>query len=501
VWPKKEVSGCVLASVSNRNLPQVELLAGAGQGGEINTRMYKKKLIYLFLLSLLFLPSVFAQSISVNWTATHQTIDGFGAGCFFVNECSPMTSAQNTLAFDQTNGIGMSIFRYYYEPTTQNCNPTCNFTFQGPVQAAIAAGAKVFVTPMTPPPSMKSNGSNICNTGGGNGVLNSGSYAAYATLLRSFATQFQSHFGAPLYAISVQNEPNYCPNNYSGASWTAANVHDFILDNLGPTFAGSGIRIMTPEFSWWNNFNNGSNSQQLADATMTDPSAAAFVGIVAGHDYTAQNSNFAAPNIIGYSHLGNARLWQTETGNGAAKSFDLSMATGIVWAKNIHQYMTSANGNAWLFFSIMNASDNTAMSGLIRGDGTASKTFYVLGNWSKFVRPGWVRIDSTPNPQSGVYISAFKDPVSGSFAIVAVNQNSSDVTVDFSLSEFPSVSSVTPTVTSATDDLADQASATVSGGAFSYSLPATSVVTFHRVASANASKGPAAPTGLAAIVH
>jgi glucuronoarabinoxylan endo-1,4-beta-xylanase len=112
-----------------------------------------------------------------------------------------------------------------------------------------------------------------------------------------------------------------------------------------------------------------------------------------------------------------------------------------------------------------------------------------------------VRIDAAANPQSGVYISAFKDPVSAAFAIVAVNQNSTGVGMDFSLSGFPSVTSVTPTLTSATVDLADQTNTNVTGGAFSYSLPGMSVVTFHGVASSSSSQAPSPPTNLVVTVH
>jgi hypothetical protein len=90
---------------------------------------------------------------------------------------------------------------------------------------------------------------------------------------------------------------------------------------------------------------------------------------------------------------------------------------------------------------------------------------------------------------------------SGKFAIVAVNRNSSPANVDFSISGFPSVTSVTPTLTSASANLVDQADVNVSNDAFAYSLPATSVVTFHETASSSSSKAPAAPTNLTVSVH
>jgi glucuronoarabinoxylan endo-1,4-beta-xylanase len=133
--------------------------------------------------------------------------------------------------------------------------------------------------------------------------------------------------------------------------------------------------------------------------------------------------------------------------------------------------------------------------------GQIPQRFYAVGNWAKFVRPGWVRIDATANPAPGIYITAFKETSSGKFAIVAINQNSSPANVDFSLSGFLSLTSVTPTLTSANVNLVDQANANVSSDAFTYLLPATSVVTFHGTASSSASKAPAPPTNLTVSVH
>ena len=93
------------------------------------------------------------------------------------------------------------------------------------------------------------------------------------------------------------------------------------------------------------------------------------------------------------------------------------------------------------------------------------------------MRPGWVRIGVTANPQSGVYVTAFKNASTGDFAIVAINQNGSGTAQTVNLSGF-TAPSVVPWVTSASLNLAAQSSVTISGGAFSYTLPADSVTTF-----------------------
>ena len=60
---------------------------------------------------------------------------------------------------------------------------------------------------------------------------------------------------------------------------------------------------------------------------------------------------------------------------------------------------------------------------------------YVLGQYSRFVRPGYYRIGAT-NTGSAL-ISAYKDTNSGNFAIVAVNTNTSTtINQTFNLTNF-----------------------------------------------------------------
>ena len=121
---------------------------------------------------------------------------------------------------------------------------------------------------------------------------------------------------------------------------------------------------------------------------------------------------------------------------------------------------------------------NNDNEGLVRSDSvTVSKRAYMLGNYSKFERPGFYRIDATHTPQSGVLVSAYKDASTGALVIVAINQNTSTVSQSFAL-EGATASRVTPWITSASFDLIQQSDVPVSGGSFVYSLPAYSITSF-----------------------
>jgi glucuronoarabinoxylan endo-1,4-beta-xylanase len=118
----------------------------------------------------------------------------------------------------------------------------------------------------------------------------------------------------------------------------------------------------------------------------------------------------------------------------------------------------------------------------------------MMGNYSKFVRPGFYRIDATMTPQNGVSVSSYKNSTSGALVIVVINQNSSSVSQRFVLNGV-STPSMTPWITSASLNLIQQPDVPVTGGSFVYVLPASSITSFVGVTTA------VTPAGLTAKVH
>ncbi|MCY2931713.1 MAG: NPCBM/NEW2 domain-containing protein [Planctomycetota bacterium] len=102
---------------------------------------------------------------------------------------------------------------------------------------------------------------------------------------------------------------------------------------------------------------------------------------------------------------------------------------------------------------------------------------WVVGNFSRFVRPGWVRVDATPSPAPGVLVSAYKNPASDDFAVVIINKNDKEQTVAVSL-EAATSGPLTPYRTSATESLDKLSPIAFEGGKLTTKLPAQSVTTF-----------------------
>src|SRR5208337_1780048 len=398
------------------------------------------------------------------WTDVHQSIDGFGgSSADFLDSLTPVQAD----FFFTPAGIGLSILRTQIIPDMATCNAEfheggCSSSNGqilngelGTAKMAVARGAIVFSTPWSPPGDYKSN-SSFRN----GGYLLSSHYYDWARDIAAYVPMMANQ-GVPIYAVSVQNEPNLT-TDYGSCTYTAQDIHHFVpllYSALHSVGAGS-TKIMIAEESKW--------AFDLTFSAMADPKVASEIGILAAHGYGDNIKTFGA---------GSARLWQTEDSS-LSPTYDGSMRAGLSWARKIHGYLTKANVNAWIWWCLTDmphqgeGTDNAALTDI---NGNYPKRTYVIGQWSKFVRPGWSRIDV--GYSGPLQITAFKDPDGHSFAIVAVNSSDHLVHQTFSLNGF-SANSVTPWITSANLSLVKQVSVPIGGTSFSYTVSASSVTTF-----------------------
>jgi glucuronoarabinoxylan endo-1,4-beta-xylanase len=142
----------------------------------------------------------------------------------------------------------------------------------------------------------------------------------------------------------------------------------------------------------------------------------------------------------------------------------------------MHADLTVANLNAWHLWWLYNATGN---GGFLYDTttNTWAKRLWVLGNFSRFVRPGFMRASTSGTVPSGVLLSAYMNPADGTVAVVAVNNNASATPLSLFVSG-AAPCTVTPWVTSASDSLVAKSPITVANARFSATLDATSVTTF-----------------------
>lgn len=278
-------------------------------------------------------------------------------------------------------------------------------------------------------------------------------YAAYAQYLNEFDT-FMKNNGVNLYAISVQNEPDYA---HDWTWWSPEEMLRFMKENAGSI----NNRVIAPEsFSYVKN---------MSDPILNDPQALANMDILGAHTYGTQYSDFPYP-LFEQKGAGK-ELWMTEVyyPNSETNSADRwPEALGV--AEHMYNAMVEGNFQTYVWWYIRRH------YGPIKEDGTISKRGYSMAHYSKFVRPGDIRVDATKNPANGVYVSAYKGE-NNKIVIVAINKNTSGVNQRFTVQN-GTASAVSSWVTDSTRNLAAGPALQISGNGFSADLPAQSVTTF-----------------------
>jgi glucuronoarabinoxylan endo-1,4-beta-xylanase len=395
---------------------------------------------------------------TIDFSATRQIIRGFGGSSAWITDMDSRPGMADRL-FGNTGSeqIGLSILRVRIDPSPDPGNHANWSTELNNARLASARGARVIASPWSPPATMKSNGD--VNNGGS---LNPERYADYANYLQSFVSYMEDG-GAPLYAISIQNEPDWSPT-YESCVWTGEQLRTWITDHASVLTT----RLIMPEAV---NLFPGS-LPSLADPTLDDPAAAAHVDIVGTHIYGSTPAAYA--NAVSK----NKEVWMTEH---TVESAGMQGAMDL--AREIHQSLAVANYNAYVYWWLQNwivGNSSPYEAGLINDpalDLSLTKKGYVLGQFAKFVRPDFVRTEATANPSAGIHVSSYKDTANSRFVIVAINTGQDDITQPFTV-QGQAVSQLTPYRTSAAENIVQLGDILVLNDSFSYTLPGLSVTTF-----------------------
>jgi glucuronoarabinoxylan endo-1,4-beta-xylanase len=366
----------------------------------------------------------------------NQTIQGFGCATVFT---PPNTSAYTAEEFDRLfnagNGqIGLSILRIRVAEDNAWRAVELNHA-----KWATDRGAKILATPWSPPANMKTNNSLI------GGSLKTDSSAAYATYLNNFANYMAAN-GAPLYAVSVQNEPDISVS-YESCDWTSDAMRLFIK-NHGHLVTAT--KLMAAE-----SFNN---NQTYINNILSDATAVANLDLIGGHIYGGGIvENLTAKNL-------NKEVWMTEH-----LDQDISFTGAMNTAVEIHDCLTKANFNAYIWWY------GKRFYGPIGQDGIVTKRGFAISQFARFIRPGSVRLGANANSRTDVLISAYKNGTKR--IIVAINTGANNVNQEINVQD-ATVGQFIPYTTSSSKNTEQGSAIASANNSFSYIVVANSITTF-----------------------
>lgn len=458
-----------------------------------------KRHLFLLLLLLLFCSNgVQAQdvtTINVHVTETRQTIEGFGASGAWWSQIIGGWSDENRqrivdLLFSPTTGIGLTLYRYNIGGGEQGLiDPWRNTeTFEVSagvydwtrdanalrvLRAARDAGVEaVVVFANSPPGRMTVSGRAAGNPGGASNLLPD-MHDDFAQYLVDITRHLIEDEGIPVRWISPINEPQWDwqpSKGQEGCHYTTDEVISVLLalqDAIDRS--GLAVEISAIEAAEW------STAAIYARRIFDEPRLAEALDHFAVHSYWSSPDDKARFADFMQRHYPGVPLWMSEWTE-MQQGRDYGMDSALLLANIVHDDLTIGGVTSWQYWiavSKYNFRDGLIYTREYGEQIEETKRLWALGNYSRFVRPGAVRVEvETDNDL--VRASAYLDPASGALTLVVINNSAAPQPVVFAPAD-PDRGTLSVYETSETHDLA----LVYSGAALdAHTLAPTSVTTF-----------------------
>jgi glucosylceramidase len=380
------------------------------------------------------------EAVTIDTSRHFQKMHGFGAA---ITDASaqvlsslPDDKRRAIMAelFGRANGgLGLSFTRltvgasdfsnrdYSYDDTPGNvADPELRYFSIAPAERyvmprvrealAINPDLLVMISPWSAPAWMKTSKSLI------KGQLVPQYYPAFATYLARTVQAFGRE-GVPVSMLTIQNEPNFEPDNYPGERVEPVQRAQIIGRFVGPTFQRLGIR--TEILDWDHNWDH----PEMPRAVLSDPVARRYIAGVAWHCYAG---DVTAQTPV-HDAFPDKDAWLTECSGGG---WSPNYAEVLGWMTD--QLVIGAANNwsrgtlLWNLTLDPQHGPHTGgcedCRGVVTIDPatgaiTRNVEYYVLGHASRYVLPGAYRVAATRRGE-GVEAAAFLNSDGSRVAIV-----------------------------------------------------------------------------------
>jgi len=378
----------------------------------------------------------------------YQEIEGFG-GAF--TEATAVTinklSKENRdkilkLYFSEDEGIGYNVGRVHmnscdfsegnYTCVDENDETLDSFNLDRDKRAVIPmvrdamkyGELQLFMSPWSPPAYMKTNGN--MNHGG---KLKPEYRELWAKCYTKFIEAYRKE-GIDIWGVSVQNEPK-ATQKWDSCIYTAEEERDFVKKYLGKKMDELGVKIL-----FWDH-----NKERVMDRAMvmlSDEEAAKYIYGLAFHWYSGDH--FEQLEMFN-------RLYPEKKLAFSEGCYEYSkgqMDTYKIGEKYAHDMIGNFNNHCNLFCDwnlvlnekggpnhVGNFCDAPIMADTENDRIDIHESFYYIGHFSKYIRPGAVRIGTskwTPHLDT----VSFKNP-DGSIITIVLNTEDEALTVNLRL--------------------------------------------------------------------
>lgn len=446
----------------------------------------------LLLAALSIEPAAADYTARVHPSTQYQTLEGWGTSlCWFANVLGGAPEAVRNkyadLIFDPAKGLGLNVARYNigggenpiynfmqpraripgYEPSSGSYDWTQDANQRWFLQAALARGAdqpEAFSN--SPPYWMTNSGSVTGSTDGTSDNLNSSYYTAFAGYLATVVQHFHDSWGVKFRDVEPLNEPIAPWWKFGGRQEGChfeRSTQDTILNDLGAALAQNSAltTVSAPD--------ENSIDDTLWSFLSYDSTARSYLSKANTHTYggSRRTQLWAVTGSVGKS------AWVSEHGDGDG--------SGLTMSEDILAAFHNLHPTAWVYWQAVDDSSAPGWGMLVSNlnaptdySYTINEKYYVMENYSRFLRPGYRFLLIDDGQSLAAYNGATKTLV-----IVTTNNSSADTAVTYDLAEFHTVSGpAMPYRTSSSENLAQLSSIPVVNKKFSAVAKASSVTTY-----------------------
>lgn len=296
-------------------------------------------------------------------------------------------------------------------------------------QAIAKTGNKLtlFVSPWSPPAWMKDNNNMLQG-----GKLKPGYYHSWARYFAKFIKAYESE-GIPVWGLSIQNEP-MAKQKWESCIYTAEEEGNFLKTSLAPVLQEEGLS--DKKIIIWDH--NRDLIYQRASTTLSDPEVAKHVWGIGFHWYeTWTGGDMQFENLKRVAEtFPDKNLIFTE---GCAESFKKERINAWALGETYGRSMINdfnAGSVGWTDWNVLldevggpNHVQNFCFAP-VHGDTKTGQlyytnSYYYIGHFSKFIRPGAKRIVSSSS-RSQLLTTAFINE-DGRIAVVVMNTSGKEI--------------------------------------------------------------------------
>lgn len=370
-----------------------------------------------------------------------QTFLGFGgavtdSAAYVYSTLAPELRAEVVGACYGEEGLGYTLARSHIDSCDFSTEPYCadaleddaaleRFSLERPGKyifpmlddiVRACPGLKLMLSPWSPPAYMKDSAE---RTGGGK--LRPEYRGRWARYMCRYALEYRRR-GYGVFAMSVQNEPN-AVQSWESCRYTPDEERDFLLGFLAPELRRQGLGNVV--LTIWDH-----NKERLfdrVDAICSDPEANACAGAAGFHWYGGDH--FDALRLVRRKYPDKLLMFTEGCIEYSKGSHGAQTANAERYAREIlHSF--NAGLNAFFDWNVLldmsggpnhkgNYCDAPIMADIVAGELKYNLSYSYIRHFSRYIRPGAVRIGTTCYDNDLGFCAALNPD--GSIAAVALN--------------------------------------------------------------------------------